>query len=110
MDSLYWKMVNELNSFRASLLKLTPSEIINDFKAYELIYKEDIVLCFEDDEMYLNDDELKFLSEQEAPLDWLYQSWNDSDVSHMDLLREFIKGTVQMTLIAQNYSNKGGAI
>lgn len=98
MDNLYLQMVNELNSFRASLLELTPAEIINDFKAYELIYKEDIVQCFEDDEMYLSDDELVFLSEHEAPLDWLYQSWRDSDVSHMELLREFIKGTVQMTL------------
>lgn len=98
LDNLYWKMVNELNSFRASLLELTPAEIINDFKAYELIYKEDIVQCFEGDEMYLSDDELVFLFELEAPLDWLYQSWSDSDVSHMELLREFIKGTVQMTL------------
>lgn len=94
-QELYEKMLAELNTFRDSLLNLSPSELISNYNPYELVYKEDILMCFEDDELFLSDENVRFLLEMEKPLDWLYQSWCDSGVSHMDMMREFICNTVQ---------------
>ena len=91
---LYDKMSKELADFRASLLKMTPADILSNYNPYELIYKEDLLMCFEDDELALSDDELQVLNDMETPLDWLYQKWCNSTVSHMPLLRGFIVDTV----------------
>ena len=91
---LYDKMSKELADFRTSLLKMTPADILSNYNPYELIYKEDLLMCFEDDEIALSDDELQLLNEMKTPLDWLYQKWCESSVSHMSLLREFIVDTV----------------
>lgn len=95
-EELYDKMFHELRTFRASMVKLEPTAIIYDYKAYELVYKEDILMCFEDGALHLHDDDIEFLLSMDAPLDWLYQSWCESGVSHMDMLQEFIKNTVEM--------------
>ena len=92
---LYEKMASELHNFRASLLEMNPADIIGSFSPYELIYKEDLLMCFEDDEMCLSDKDIRFLLNMDEPLDWLYQSWCESSVSHMGILREFIRDTVQ---------------
>lgn len=94
-QELYEKMLSELQAFRESLLKLEPADIIGNYNPYELIYKEDLLMCFEDDELCLTDSDVQFLLGMDKPLDWLYQSWCDSSVSHMDMLREFIRNTVQ---------------
>lgn len=101
-QELYKKMLAELNAFRDSLLKLSSSEIISNYNPYELVYKEDILMCFEDDELYLSDENVRVLLEIEKPLDWLYQSWCDSGVSHMDMMREFILNTVQAQEVSNN--------
>jgi len=93
-EELYEKMHSELQDFRESLLKLSPPEIIGNYNPYELIYKEDILMCFEDDDLLLSDSDIKFMLKMQTPLDWLYQSWCESDVSHMDMLRCFIKTTI----------------
>lgn len=95
-EDLYKKMLSELHAFRESLLKLEPAEIISNFNPYELTYKEDLLMCFEDDELCLSDSDVQFLLGMSEPLDWLYQSWCESSVSHMDILRDFIRNTVQM--------------
>lgn len=95
-EDLYKKMLSELHAFRESLLKLEPAEIIGNFNPYELTYKEDLLMCFEDDELCLSDSDVQFLLGMSEPLDWLYQSWCESSVSHMDILRDFIRNTVQM--------------
>lgn len=95
-EKLYEKMLSELHAFRESLLKLEPAEIIGNFNPYELTYKEDLLMCFEDDELCLSDGDVQFLLGMSEPLDWLYQSWCESSVSHMDILRDFIRNTVQM--------------
>lgn len=94
-EKLYDKMSEELQAFRSSLLKLTTSEIISDYYPYELIYKEDILMCFEDEEMTLSYADIKLLLKMDKPLDWLYQSWCESSVSHMEILRDFISNTVK---------------
>lgn len=92
---LYEKMLAELASFRESLLAMTPYEILSNYNPYELIYKEDLLMCFEDDELHLDDKDVRFLLNMDKPLDWLYQSWCESSVSHMSILRDFIRDTVQ---------------
>ena len=94
-DLLFEKMVAELSAFRDSLLKLTPAEIIGDTIPYELVYKEDLLICFENDDLNLRDADIQFLLGMDAPLEWLYQSWLDTDGSHMDMIRDFIRTTVQ---------------
>lgn len=94
-QELYEKMLSELQAFRESLLKLTPADIIGNYNPYELIYKEDLLMCFEDDELCLTDGDIQLLLGMDKPLDWLYQSWCDSSISHMDMLHEFIRNTVQ---------------
>ena len=80
-QELYEKMLSELQAFRESLLKLEPADIIGNYNPYELIYKEDLLMCFEDDESCLTDSDVQLLLGMDKPLDWLYQSWCDSSVS-----------------------------
>ena len=94
-QELYDKMLSELQAFRESLLKLEPADIIGNYIPYELTYKEDLLMCFEYDELCLRDSDVQFLLGMDAPLGWLYESWCESSVSHMDMLREFIRNTVQ---------------
>jgi hypothetical protein len=101
-QELYERMLAELSTFRDSLLRLSPSEIISNYNPYELVYKEDILMCFEDDELCLSDENVLVLLEKENPLDWLYQSWCDSGISHMDMMREFIHDTVQAQEVSNN--------
>lgn len=94
-SELYDRMLHELQSFRASVIALDPPAIIYGYKAYELMYKEDLLMCFEEDTLDLRDNDVKYLLNMDAPLEWLYQQWCDSGISHMDMLREFIRNTVQ---------------
>lgn len=101
-ELLYKRMNEELNSFRNSLRQMTADQFLSNYNPYELIYKEDLLMCFEDDELDLSDEDVQWLLQNETPLDWLYQSWCDSSVSHMDMLREFIRDTVQTTREGSN--------
>lgn len=95
VDLLYEKMLQEFYDYKNSLLKLSPSELIGGFAAYELVYKEDLLLCFEeDDDLLLSEDDVAFLLKMDTPLDWLFKSWCDSGISHMDMLRAFIEEEV----------------
>ena len=94
-QELYELMLAELTSFRKSLLNMTPTDILSNYNPYELIYKEDVLMCFEDDELHLDDKDIRFLLKMDRPLDWLYQSWCESSVSHMSILRDFIRVTVR---------------
>ena len=95
-QELYEKMLSELQAFRESLLKLTPADITGNYNPYELIYKEDLLMCFEDDEPCLTDGDIQLLLGMDKPLDWLYRSWcNLKRLSYMDMLRELIRNTVQ---------------
>lgn len=93
-DKLMGKMVNEMNDFLNSIRVKTGQQIIEEMISYELIYKEDILMCFEDDELILSYEEINFLLELEQPLDWLYQEWLKFDGSHMEMLRDFITCTI----------------
>lgn len=94
LDELMRKIVNEMNEFVNSITNKTGRQMMEEMIPYELIYKEDIMMSFEYDELDLSKEELVFLLDLECPLEWLYQEWLKYDGSHMDMLREFIKNTL----------------
>lgn len=66
-----------------------PSEIIES--AYELTYKEDILLSFDFDfegNYPLTNEQAKALLSLKYPLDYLYQEWLNYDGSVLDTLRQ----------------------
>lgn len=95
-DALYEKMFEELATRKKEMAKESSEDIINGFIPYELVYKEDLLSCFEEDYMNLTDADYDFLFNLEKPLDWLYVQWLDSDDSHMELLETFIENTMML--------------
>ena len=86
------KMMEEFESFKKKCVEQTSEDIVRGFIPYELVYKQDLLSCFDDDSLTerLSDADVSFLYSREKPLDWLYTQWLDSDGSHMDMLRDVI--------------------
>ena len=81
---LYEKMANEYEDFLKQTAALPPEQILEH--AYEKVMKEDILsLC---EECHLEPKEAKALYKCKYPLDKVYQEWQDTDVSYMDMLRD----------------------
>lgn len=93
-DNLMEKVTDEMNQFINSIQTKSGKEIIQEMIPYELIYKEDILMCLEDDELVLSYEKIDFLLRLDKPLDWLYHKWLKSDDSHMKMLRGFINSTL----------------
>jgi len=92
---LYVKMDEELTTRKMEMAKEDVEDIINGFIPYEIVYKDDLLACFEYDCMSLGEADYNFLLSLEKPLDWLYTRWLDSDDSHMELLENFIKNALE---------------
>lgn len=95
-EALYKKMSEELATRKKEMAKESSEDIINGFIPYELVYKEDLLSCFEEDYMNLKNADYDFLFSLEKPLEWLYVQWLDSDNSHMELLETFIVNTMML--------------
>lgn len=93
--SLYDKMDKELTCRKEEMIKESAEDIINGFIPYELVYKKDLLACFEENYVNLTEADYNFLLKLEKPLDWLYIQWLDSDDSHMGILRGFIENTLE---------------
>ena len=89
-DKLYEKMSEEYTQFKEDLRSRTPDEIMD--KAYELVFKEDILSCFEYRD--LDDSTIEALMTLERPLGSLYREWLDADASYMDMLEQCIDNLV----------------
>ncbi len=87
---VYQKLSAEYEDFLKSMEKLSGMEAIEH--AYEKVFKEDILLCFED--MDLTPQQAKALLSAKDPLDECYRKWLKSDVSYMDDLRETVENTI----------------
>jgi GH35 family endo-1,4-beta-xylanase len=90
---LYEKMQSEYDTYLAGFSNMTPSNIVQN--AYEIVYKQDILFCFEDADNGLNFEEKKALLSKKHPLEFLYQEWLASDCTHMEMLRDCIKDSVE---------------
>lgn len=97
-EQLYEKLSAEYDAFIGELKAAPPDKIIES--AYEKVFKEDILMCFEynDD---LSDEKIDALLALESPLDSLYQNWLDTDVSYMDDLRDTIHSFVRNEVLEQ---------
>ena len=90
-DQLYEKMSGELERFKEELKRRPPGEIID--RSYEKVWKEEILMFFEDDNFIGEDDAAKLLSLAD-PLQDLYKGWQDTDCDYLDHLRDSISETI----------------
>ena len=91
-NMLYEKMQKEYDSFLEKIKSeqsLKPNQAIES--AYEIVYKQDILYCFEDDDLNLSYKEKKHLLSKKRPLEFLYQEWLATDCTHMQMIRDCIK-------------------
>ena len=92
-DRVYEKLSAEYDAFIESVKAMSGEEAIKH--AYEKVFKEDIVLCFEGGDMQLSPKQAKALLAEKKPLDYLYNTWLDTDCSYMDMLRDSIDGGIE---------------
>ena len=102
-NKLYRKLETEYTNFIENLKTLSPDEIIS--KSYEKVFKEDILLCF--DERELSFKEAKALFSLEKPLDSMYHDWLEVDTSYMDELRDSTHDSIKKAVEFMNEKSKG---
>lgn len=98
-NMLYEKMQKEYDSFLEKIKSEQlekPNQAIES--AYEIVYKQDILYCFEDDDLDLSYKEKKHLLSKKRPLEFLYQEWLTTDCTHMQMIRECIKDSTEHDL------------
>ena len=77
--------------------------------AYEIVYKQDILYCFEDDDLNLSYKEKKHLMSKKRPLEFIYQEWLATDCTHMQMIRDCIKDSTEHDLeLTQKQKQKNG--
>ena len=96
-QELYEKMAQELDELRNYIKSSKNTNAVLEY-AYEIIYKEDYMLIFEDDLSDFPDEYITFLYSTEKPLDWIYQAWCNSDVTHMEMLRNTLKTNIEQAI------------
>lgn len=64
------------------------NKIINS--SYEIVMKEDMICLFECNDELLTDKQCTALLKFKNPLEVLYDAWQESDCSHMNMLRDTI--------------------
>ena len=86
---------------------LKPNQAIES--AYEIVYKQDILYCFEDNDLNLSYKEKKHLLSKKRPLEFLYQEWLTTDCTHMQMIRDCIKDSTEYDLeLTQKQKQKNG--
>lgn len=91
-NMLYEKMQKEYDLFLEKIKSeqsVKPNQAIES--AYEIVYKQDILYCFEDDDLNLSHKEKKHLLSKRRPLEFLYQEWLATDCTNMQMIRDCIK-------------------
>lgn len=89
-DLLYKKVKAEYDKFIEDLRKLPTENIIE--ASYKKVIRDDIVMSFEGEDIYLNKEQIIALLKCEYPLYECYEAWMDTDYSYMDMLRDAISG------------------
>ena len=106
-DLLYQKASKEQDAFIEHLKTLPPEQIID--RSYEKAMRDDILMTFENDYMseHLSEKQVKELLKLDCPLATCYAEWLDTDVSHMDMLRDTIDDFTKK-LVEENEQQKKG--
>lgn len=109
-NMLYEKMQKEYDLFLEKIKSeqsVKPNQAIES--AYEIVYKQDILYCFEDDDLNLSYKEKKYLLSKKRPLEFLYQEWLTTDCTHMQMIRDCIKDSTEYDLeLTQKQKQKNG--
>lgn len=109
---LYEKMQSEYDDFLDNIRFVQgddPDKGIDS--AYEVVYKQDILFCFEDGDNGLSYAEKKMLYSKKYPLDFLYEEWQKTDCTHMQMIRDCIKDSAEaevQRIQERNHDNIGG--
>lgn len=90
MEKLWKRLQSENESLKETLLQKTAGEVYD--KAYEISIKNDLLMLF--DESNISAREIDTLLSFKHPLDAMYQEWLDTDVSHMDMLRDTVNNLI----------------
>lgn len=85
---LYEKMSKEQDTYIEKLKHSKPEEIIS--AAYEKVMRDDILMLFSGEYIFLDKRQLKELLRLEYPLSACYDAWMDTDCSHTDMLRDTV--------------------
>jgi len=93
-DRVYEKLSAEYDQFIDSMKQMPFDKLITH--AYEKVFKEEILTCFECGSMNLTPKEAKALLAKKEPLDYLYKNWLDTDCSYLDMLRDSIDSGVEL--------------
>ena len=100
-QTLWEKAAKEQSDYVEHLKTLPPEQIID--RAYEKVMRDDILMSFEDD--YLSDKQVAELIKLDYPLSACYDEWMDTDVSHMEMLRDTIDSYAKR-LVEENEEQK----
>ena len=84
---LYQKMFAEQQVFCDRLLSLEPREILKN--AYELVMREDILLCLECHD--LTGKQCTALLKSDTPLADVFREWEHTESAHMEEIRNIIE-------------------
>lgn len=87
-SALYNKLKVEFDKYIDNLKTLSPDEMIKH--SYETVFKEEILICFENGNP-LNNRQSKALLSTKNPLDYLYSEWLDADSSYLDSVLDSIR-------------------
>jgi hypothetical protein len=85
---LYTRLETEYTEFIEDLKKLPPEKIVEE--SYKKVIRDDILMSFESDDIYLDKEQLIALLRCKRPLYECYEAWTDTDYSYMDMLRDAI--------------------
>lgn len=89
---LYEKLDKEYSVFYDNLKTMSAEEVIKH--CYEKIFKEDLLLCIKD--IDLADEQISKLLNVDNLLDHFYQEWLDNDYSYMEMLRDTVRGSIDL--------------
>ena len=92
--SLYHKMFAEQQAFCDRLLTLEPKEILKN--AYELVMREDILLCLEYHD--LTQKQCCALLKSDTPLADVFREWEHTESAHMEEIRNIIEHCADETM------------
>ena len=84
---LHLKMQDEYAHFVEELDNMTPQQVRD--KAFEIVSKQDILFCVENS--VITQTEAKALYQLDKPLDAVWENWNLSDMSYMNLIHRAIE-------------------
>ena len=85
--TLYQQMLAEQQKNCDWLLTLEPKEVMQN--AYELVMREDILLCLEYND--LTEKQCRALLKSDTPLADVFHEWEHSESSHMEEVRNIIE-------------------